>query len=680
MLLLVSTITYSQVVSIDDTLTTQQLVEDVLVNGACVQVSNFSQSTGTNFGSVNGIGAFDATGTDFPFESGVVLTSGNVLQTPGPNNNILSDGGFGWPGDADLEANTTATNTNNASFIQFDFVPSVTELNFEFIMASEEYNETFECTFSDAFAFILTDQATGDVQNLAVLPNTTTPIEVTNIRPEVIDFFGGCAAVNEQFFDRYNFQPVANPDAMTIPAADSPINFNGQTVALTATGSLIVGNMYTIKLVVADETDSLYDIAVFLNANSFDIGTVDLGDDITLGDPQAVCEGDVITLDAGVNSDATFQWFKDGTILPGETNQTLDVSDTGLYRVELVFTSNPDCMIADEILVEFFSNPEFDLGPDQLVCDNNATILNATVTNPSELTNVSYKWFMDGVEIAGETNPTLTVSTNGTYLAEVTGNGCVTTDEIEIEIVVFNVSAGGTISLCGEESFIINPEISGSADLDSATYVWSTGETTPTITVTEDGTYTVDVTIDDCTNTDDVTIIFRNQANVNLVEDFFKCANEVVTITAAIDSGDTTSYTYKWFRDGGLIAGETTSTLDVTETGIYSVEVNDRGCLASDSVAVRFYQNENCIVSQGISPNGDGQNDNLDLRFLDERSDILKLSMFNRNGTLVYEETEYVNQWGGQTNDGAELPVGNYYYVIELERESPITGWVYLNK
>ncbi|MAO08230.1 MAG: hypothetical protein CL596_05920, partial [Alteromonas sp.] len=105
-------------ISIDETLTVQELVEDVLINSDCAEVSNFSSSTGTDFGDVNGIAFFDANGSDFPFSSGVILSSGNVQNAPGPNLTVHSDGGFGWPGDADLEANTTATSTNNASWIQ----------------------------------------------------------------------------------------------------------------------------------------------------------------------------------------------------------------------------------------------------------------------------------------------------------------------------------------------------------------------------------------------------------------------------------------------------------------------------------------------------------------------------------------------------------------------------------
>ena len=368
LVLLFNGVIFSQI-TVDETMTTQQLVEDILINGTCASVSNFTQSTGSDFGDVNGIASFDANGSDFPFATGIVLTSGDVSRVPGGNVNLLSDGGNGWPGDADLEANTTAVNTNNASWIQFDFVPLVGEISFDFIMASEEYNQFFECTFSDAFAFILTDQVTGVVQNLAVLPGTTTPIEVTNIREDVP---GQCGAVNPEYFDKYNFEPFNI-------AADAAIDYNGQTVELTAMGPVIVGNPYSIKLVIADQGDNAYDISVYLEGGSFDIGDVDLGIDLTVVDGNARCEGQPYTIvpDLDVPGNTTFEWqFEDplgsGVFVPfspPETGPTLEVSTTGNYKIIVDFAGS--CTSEGSVLVEFAPPIVVNSNPDTLIkCDS----------------------------------------------------------------------------------------------------------------------------------------------------------------------------------------------------------------------------------------------------------------------------------------------------------------------
>ncbi|MEP0263521.1 choice-of-anchor L domain-containing protein, partial [Dokdonia sp.] len=375
LLLFIAFIIFTEIqaqITVDDTFVTaadvETLVSDVLIGGSgnCAQVTNVSKFTGIDNGAptFNGIGSFDRNGSDFPFDGGVVLTSGSINDVPGPNVNGVPTGG-GWGGDADLEANTTATNTNDASFIQFDFTPFVDELSFNFIMASEEYDQNFECTFSDAFAFILTDLTTGVVQNLAVLPGTTIPIEVTNIHPDVP---GQCPAINEIFFDRYNFAPFND-------ATMSATDFNGQIVPLAAVSPVTSGNPYRIKLVVADETDSALNVAVFIEAGSFNLG-VDLGDDLTIAGNSNACAGDIITLDAsmgGVTIGTTFQWqvfniatgvFED---IVGETSSTLDVTVSGEYQV--LVDSGAGCIGMDSIIVEFASAVA--TAPiDQILCDD----------------------------------------------------------------------------------------------------------------------------------------------------------------------------------------------------------------------------------------------------------------------------------------------------------------------
>ena len=64
----------------------------------------------------NGIGYFISDGVNFPFEEGLLLTSGDASRARGPNNNAMSEGTTTWPGDADLDA-VVGTVTTNATFI-----------------------------------------------------------------------------------------------------------------------------------------------------------------------------------------------------------------------------------------------------------------------------------------------------------------------------------------------------------------------------------------------------------------------------------------------------------------------------------------------------------------------------------------------------------------------------------
>lgn len=670
--------------------TAEELVQEVLVSGSsCVEIelTNLVENPeGVNDINTRSWGYFHNNDGGFPFEEGIILSSGYAVTAEGPNSEPgASDTSLGWAGDPDIKAildNQYGTNvdTNNATAFEFTFVSSLDEAKFEFIFASEEYEDQWECfdTFRDGFAFLIKGPGIPDDSgapfggtNIAAIEGSSNvPVSTATIHRDT--FLCGFEILDVNFFpDLY----VTNSN----PPTDE-IEFDGLTVSLnTATVSIVPNEVYTVKMVLADRGDTSFDSAVFLKAGSFNIGNVDLGDDILLGDPEAQCEGEIITLDAGENPDAEFQWFKDGVEIPGANEQTLDISETGLYRVEVTFTATPDCIVSDEILVEFFEIPDFDLGPDQIICDKDTTILDATPTNAGDLADISYKWFKDGTEIGGETNATLEVSETGQYAAEVTGNGCPVTNEVFVLKVQFTVDIGDVVEPCGDADYEIVPVIVG-ADPAGATYLWSTGETTPTITVTEDGVYSVEVTIDGCTESDEVTINFRTLPEVELGNTITKCAQDVEILVATPLNGNGASFTYTWFRDGGEIAGETSDMLEVTEEGIYSVEVNDDGCIGTDSIDVMFYANENCVVTQGISPNGDDMNDTLDLEFLNDRSGIVKIAIYNRHGLLVYEKQQYVNEWMGQTNDGEELPVGTYFYTIELETDEPQSGWIYLNR
>jgi len=335
-----------------DTFTSEELIQDVLVNSPCASVSAIVSSTGSDFSSSepNGIGYFFSNGTDFPFEDGILLTSGDASRAGGPNE-FLGDGSDAWPGDIELDA-VTGIDSNNASFIQFDFVPLADSISFEFLMASEEYDMgSFECTFSDAFAFLLTDSA-GNTTNLAVLPGTNTPILVTNIHP---DNGATCGGINEQYFGEYT------------PNNGPPISFDGRTAVFTAQSAVVPGEAYTIKLVVADDGDNNYDSGVFLKAGSFDLGG-DLGDDITIANGNAECGGEEIILDTGLTN-ATHVWFKDGVEIDNETESTLTVTEDGVYSVDFNFAGV--CQgSADPIEIEFRLNPTFNSAQNLFSCDS----------------------------------------------------------------------------------------------------------------------------------------------------------------------------------------------------------------------------------------------------------------------------------------------------------------------
>lgn len=355
--LFATTTTFCQI-TVDESMSPQELIESIFLNGSVVDITNIESQSGSDFGFSNSIGSFTSSDSNFPF-SGVILSTGALSQAPGPNLNIQGEGG--WGGDSDIEVYTEGTNTTDASFLQFNFIPYANQLNLSFILLSEEYDQNFECSFADTFAFVLTDLETGVVENIALIPETDTPISVTNIHPEIV---GNCPAVNEDFFGQYNFEPFNSSN-------DSPTNFNGQTAEIMVSTQLIVGHEYTIKLVIADNFDTLFDSAIFLASESFGY-QLDLGPDRMASNGNAPCGNSIETLGIPEDENATYQWLELNATtslyepISGETNSLLDISAPGDYRLEITAANNN--VLVDDIKVEF--EGDFDLGnPNDLFID-----------------------------------------------------------------------------------------------------------------------------------------------------------------------------------------------------------------------------------------------------------------------------------------------------------------------
>ncbi len=379
--------------------TVEELVTDVLIDSQCNQAFNITSSTGSDFGSTNGIGYFEANGSSWPFENGLIMTSGDVANAPGPESGVLLDGTYAWPGDGDLEAfipGLNAGDTNNASIIEFEFVPVSNSMSFDFIFAAEEYG-TFQCTFTDAFAFLLTDSA-GNTTNLAIVPGTDDPISVLTVRDD--QYNGACESVNEEWFANY-YGPGG------LPPLTSPTNFIGHTEVMTASATVIPNEVYTIKLVVADDGDTIYDSAVFIDGGSFDIGQLDLGEDILVSSGNALCEGQEIVLDAGaLPNNSTIEWFMDGTLMEGETGVTLTVTETAFYSA-IITVDNTDCSYGDDILVEFFQSPVISPVEDAIIkCANEGYILEVYIENSDQLNSLTYIWTLDGIDLQTGTENT----------------------------------------------------------------------------------------------------------------------------------------------------------------------------------------------------------------------------------------------------------------------------------
>ena len=359
-------------IAVNDTqYTVEQLVTDVLFSGDCAQVSNVTWSTGTNFpdpsnvfgDNPNGIAYFNKNGSDFPFQEGLLLTTGNAMMVPGPNYKAMEHGSGVWPGDTDIDEVVTQMlgsapfqPTTNASVIEFDFVPTLPKLSLDFLFASEEYGDFIQCYSWDTFAILLTD-SNGNKQNIAVIPGTSNAISVFNISgagyPDI------CPGYNLEYFDKYNVfdqQDYSNT------------SFNGQTVVMTANAIVQPNQQYHLKIAIA-ETDNNLDSGVFIRAGINGGGTVDLGDDLLAATNTAVCNGQTATLQTSLDPAVfEFEWTLNNAVIAGQTGPQLVVSEPGTYSVSANVIGY-NCEREDTVIVEFYDADVTGTPQDITMCD-----------------------------------------------------------------------------------------------------------------------------------------------------------------------------------------------------------------------------------------------------------------------------------------------------------------------
>lgn len=147
----------------------------------------------------------------------------------------------------------------------------------------------------------------------------------------------------------------------------------------------------------------------------------------------------------------------------------------------------------------------------------------------------------------------------------------------------------------------------------------------------------------------------------------------VLNATPVNGSFDPANATFSWENALGTEVG-TSQSLNVPATGTYTVTVTYNGC--STESAPFDVTSIACQIQKGISVNNDGFNDTFDLTGFD----VKHLTIFNRLGMKVYSAANYVNGWGGKSDDGDELPDGTYFYVIDLNAGGTKTGWIYINR
>jgi gliding motility-associated-like protein len=402
----------AQNIAVDDTKTPEELVKNILINSSCINIETVSakgnpQNTGQSY-------AYFSSGGNFPFSGGIVLSTSASKFAAGPYVQADSEGHTNtkWPGDTDLNQALSNSESRQATVLEFDFVALTNTISFNYIFASNEYQTYYPCVYSDGFAFLIKEANTSDpYKNLAVLPNTTTPVSSTIVHPKIESvtnngtIYSGCEPSNEAFFNGYN-------------DSSSPINYAGQTVVMNAQTDVVPNKTYHLKLVIADDPTGQYNSAVFIEAGSF-VSTINFGTDRTLATNNPACFGENIVLDTHLdNTKYSFKWLKQDAsnnyvVIPSETASSYNVTSTGNYKIEAtligttcITTGGIKIEYADEILSTDTSLLQCDDDTDGISIFNLTKADNIIKNNVASILNKGY--YETLADAQAKTNPILT--------------------------------------------------------------------------------------------------------------------------------------------------------------------------------------------------------------------------------------------------------------------------------
>ena len=291
------------------------------------------------------------------------------------------------------------------------------------------------------------------------------------------------------------------------------------------------------------------------------------------------------------------------------------------------------------------NNPLLDIGNDTILCPGQNVTFSSTITG-------TYLW-QDG-------------STNVDYTTSNAGQSLLIVDDgiyIWCDSAIVTIDAPPTFDL-GADLFICEgTPVNIAATTGFNSYLWSTGETTSSISTSTQGMYKVTIGGTLCTSSAPVNVWEENFVDPFEGKTYDLCEYGGVDLNAGPSNGS-----YIWSN------GSSSNSINVKTPQTLTVEItSSNGCVNNTSVEVN-----SCLsigIPNTITPNGDGENDYWIIRDIYSYPNN-QLNIFDRSGRVVFSDAPYTNNWNGNFK-GTILPESIYYYSLELEPgDKPLTGTI----
>ena len=460
-----------ETMGVDLTAMADDIVEAVATPFTTVTVTDINCPNGA-FGTFE----FPTDNNNLGLEKGLVLTSGDASLTVGPNNATGAGVSNLAPGDPDLDFLSVQSGngqpSNDACIVELDVFVATDELTFEYVFGSEEYPEYVNSNFNDIFAFLVSgpgivgDPGLNGQENIAVLPSTTTPVQINSVNN----------LTNWEYYRNSENSQEVQYDGLTA-------DFMGVKKSLTARIDAIPCNTYHLKLAVADRGDFILDSGVFISEIKGGTPNLDIqfasGIDYFVEECTDLADELVISLSQPVDDTTYFTLTLGGTALQG-TDYDLTLPNPiilfpGQQSIAFPITPIADTLTEGTETIIFELSNDFGCGPviyetltvnleDNVSIDINAGADTLYVCEGNELQlfatgAVDYFWSPPGlVSNPFIADPTITPASD--VWLEVTGTVgiCSGMDSVYVSIIdpSIEVSSDDDVNICLGASVTLN--------------------------------------------------------------------------------------------------------------------------------------------------------------------------------------------------------------------------------
>ncbi len=372
----------------------------------------------------------------------------------------------------------------------------------------------------------------------------------------------------------------------------------------------------------------------------------------------SICLGKSIVFNSSLvngGNNPSYDWFINGININNNKDSFQSSSLTNNDTISCSVNSSLYCLtnsfaLSNKIGVAVTSPILINISPlNYNVCQGSNVQLNASASNA--IASTQYQWQKNNQNIGSNSTllsiNNISINDSGSYVLKATNGICGGAISNTAKIEVRDNTSSLTIdTVCSGKSYLFNGNLFYSSGLYTTNLLNNVGC---------DSAASLDLTV------------IPNTVSVQKNLEVFAISNESILLSPQVKG---TNLTYLWqpktYLNTSII---NPAVCKPTSNIVYHLFVSDGICMDTGTISVKVFSK--IEIPTAFSPNNDATNDTWAIKNLNSFVGV-SVNVFDRYGRMVFTSFGYNHPWNGTyMNNGNQLPIGVYYYTIEVKGELP---------